>query len=115
MKKEFTCIVCPVGCKLVVDGDQISGNRCPRGLAYALQEIKDPKRVVTTTVATNSPIKRRLAVKTDRPIAKALVFDVVKTLRAIVIRNNIDVGDIIISNILDTDVNIVASDEFRMT
>ena len=112
MKKEFTCIVCPVGCHLVVDGDEISGNRCPRGLQYAIQESKDPKRVVTSTVATNSETKRRLAVKTDKPIAKPLVFLVIKELRKVVINKPINVGDIIIHLVLDTDVNIVATDSF---
>lgn len=112
MKKEFTCIVCPVGCKLMVDGDTITGNRCPRGYQYALQEIKDPKRMVTSTVATNSTIRRRISVKTDKPIAKPLLFDVIVALRKVVIDHPVKVGDILIPHVLDTDVNIVATDQF---
>ena len=115
MKREFTCIVCPVGCKLMVDEDEhITGNRCPRGFAYAQQEIKDPKRVVTTTVATVLNNKKRLSVKTDKAIAKDLVFQVVTELRNIVIDKEVKLGDILISNILGTDVNIVATDEFKL-
>lgn len=112
MKKEFTCIVCPVGCKLMVDGDIITGNRCPRGYQYALQEMKDPKRMVTSTVATNSTMRRRISVKTDKPIAKPLVFDVIAALRKVVIDHPVKVGDILIPHVLDTDVNIVATDQF---
>jgi len=112
MKKEFTCIVCPVGCHLVVDGENITGNRCPRGFQYALQETRDPKRVVTSTVATNSEVKRRLSVKTDKAIAKPLVFEVIKELRKIVVTSKTNVGDVIIKDILGTDVNIVATDSF---
>lgn len=114
MKKEFTCIVCPVGCKLMVDGDSITGNRCPRGLQYALQEIKNPKRMVTSTVATVSPAKRRLSVKTDRPIAKPLVFEVMKVIRKVIVDHNVEIGDVIVANILGTDVNIVATDKFNI-
>ncbi len=52
--RELTCIVCPIGCRLSVedaaDGElQVTGNRCPRGAAYAVEEIRSPKRVVTAT------------------------------------------------------------------
>ncbi len=113
MIKEFTCIVCPVGCKLKVEGDTITGNRCPRGYQYALQEMKDPKRVVTSTVAIASDRKRRLSVKTDRPIAKALVYEVINQLRTILITQEVEVGDVIVPHILGTDVNIVASDTYK--
>lgn len=52
--RELTCIVCPIGCRLSVedaaDGELlVTGNRCPRGAAYAVEEIRAPKRVVTAT------------------------------------------------------------------
>ena len=112
MKKTFTCIVCPVGCKLFVDGDTITGNRCQRGFNYATQEIKDPKRVVTTTVATSRQDHPRLSVKTDKPISKPLMLEVVKVLRTIVIDHDVKIGDVIVPLILNTDVNIVATDNY---
>lgn len=116
MRSEFTCISCPVGCKLMVDDNEnVTGNRCPRGLAYALQEIRDPKRTVTSTVATTSETKKRLSVKTDKPIAKDLMFKVISKLRHVVIDKEISVGDILIPHILGTDVNIIATDDFRLT
>ncbi|HOJ98963.1 MAG TPA: DUF1667 domain-containing protein [Termitinemataceae bacterium] len=52
--KEFTCIVCPQGCHLVIQEDAegrllVSGNRCPRGALYAQEELTMPKRLVTAT------------------------------------------------------------------
>ena len=41
MKKEFICIVCPKGCHISVDGDNITGYTCPRGLNYVKQELID--------------------------------------------------------------------------
>ena len=52
---EMFCIRCPRGCRLSVAHDEsgremIQGNRCPRGLEFARQEMQCPMRVVTTTV-----------------------------------------------------------------
>ena len=64
--RELTCIICPIGCSLLVDegagpdknssvsgnGDAaltITGNRCNRGIVYAQEEVRSPKRVVTAT------------------------------------------------------------------
>ncbi len=108
--KELTCIVCPVGCHLMVDDEeQISGNRCPRGIVYAKAELTDPKRMVTSTVKTNHPLFPRLSVKTSKPISKALVFKAIDELSNIVINHDIHIGDVVIAHILDTDVDIIAT------
>jgi CxxC motif-containing protein len=54
MSEELICITCPLGCHLSIDrgpGDAlaISGNRCPRGVKYAEEELLAPKRVVSAT------------------------------------------------------------------
>ena len=52
---ELTCIVCPMGCRMTVelsDGGEIlsvTGNTCPRGKQYAIDECTHPVRTVTTT------------------------------------------------------------------
>ena len=53
--QELTCIGCPLGCLINVeirDGKIISvtGNTCKRGWEYAVKEMTDPTRIVTTTV-----------------------------------------------------------------
>ncbi len=59
MKKEMTCISCPIGCAMTAeiqpDGTvTVSGNQCARGLHYATEELVDPRRVVTATCRTVS-------------------------------------------------------------
>ena len=54
--KSLICVTCPMGCALevAVAGDRVlavEGHGCKRGVAYAADEISDPRRVVTTTVA----------------------------------------------------------------
>jgi len=59
---ELVCIVCPNGCVLQAentpDGVQVTGNKCKRGIAFAIEELTAPKRSLTTTVATRSRIRR---------------------------------------------------------
>ena len=87
--KELVCIVCPVGCPLIAeDGEHltVTGNRCPRGAAYAQEEILAPKRTVTATCAITGNDEhrphsmRRIPVKTKTPCPKdkipALLADI---------------------------------------
>lgn len=108
--KELICIVCPRGCHLQVDDDMnVTGNTCPRGKVYAIQELTNPTRVVTSTVVINSSIIKRLPVKTDKPISKELMFDLMKELDKVRICAPIKIGDVVIKNVLGTDVNVIAT------
>ena len=56
--RRLTCIRCPRGCQLeaVVEGGSVAsvtGTACPRGAAYAADEVCHPMRCVTTTVAVS--------------------------------------------------------------
>ncbi len=110
MKRELTCIVCPIGCTLsaeIEDGKVISvtGNTCSRGKVYAETECIAPMRTITTTVRCKNG--KILPVKTDKTIPKE------KMKEAMVIINNatpdlpISIGDAIIENVFGS--NIVAT------
>lgn len=66
LKKQFLCICCPTGCRLSAEREsesapwRVTGNRCPRGAAYAEDELADPRRVVTATVASDSAAMPRI-------------------------------------------------------
>ena len=70
--KRIICVLCPRGCRITILPQEeeygISGNSCPKGREYALQEIKEPLRTLTTTVCTAFPDFPRLTVRTDREI-----------------------------------------------
>lgn len=73
MKRELTCICCPIGCRLTVEMNgegiaKISGNTCDRGRVYAENECTNPQRIVTSTVLTRKGTL--VSVKTDKPIPK---------------------------------------------
>ena len=103
-QRELTCICCPVGCALTVtiEGDNsvtVTGNRCPRGAAYGEKEVTNPDTVVS--------------VKTASDIPKGRIDDCMKALADVTVAAPIHVGDVIVENVADTGVNIVATRSFR--
>ena len=108
--KEIICITCPKGCHLKVDEESfaVTGNSCPRGAVYGANELRNPVRVVTSTVVVDGPT-RRLPVKTDRPIPKGKMFEVMAEIAKVRVQPPVAVGDILILNVAGTDGNVVAT------
>ncbi|SHK10696.1 DUF1667 domain-containing protein [Tepidibacter formicigenes] len=114
MEKNITCIVCPMGCRMKVTKDEegnytVEGNTCKRGEKYGVEEMTCPKRVVTTTVKIRDGALNLIPVKTNDSIPKELIFDLMELLDEIEVSAPVNVGDIIVENVLNTGVNIVAS------
>lgn len=113
-KKELICIGCPMGCTLSVgmeSGEVISvtGNTCPRGESYAKKEVTNPTRIVTTTVKVKGGAMEMVSVKTKTDIPKGKIFDCVKELKGVQVSAPVKIGDIILRNVADTGVDIVAT------
>lgn len=113
--KELTCIICPNGCTLSIDDElNVSGNLCPRGKEFALNEIKDPKRSITTTCKTifkNVPV---IAVRSDGEVRKDDVIKVIDEINKVVIDSKMKIGDVVIKNVLGSGVNIILSSNALM-
>lgn len=114
MTRELTCIGCPMGCTLTVEyGDgtdiKVTGNTCNIGPQYAQKEITDPRRIVTSTVRVKGGSLPVVSVKTQADIPKKLIFDCIAELSRIEIDAPVNIGDVIIENVLGTGVNIVAT------
>lgn len=112
--RELTCIGCPLGCTVTVtmDGDtvtNVTGNTCPRGDAYARKEVTAPTRIVTSTVRVTGGASPMVNVKTAADIPKEKIFDCVAAIRDIVVTAPIKIGDVILSNVADTGVDIIAA------
>lgn len=111
--REIICIVCPIGCHMKVSKDDsshiVTGNKCPRGKEYAIKELTNPTRVLTTTVKIKRGKLNRLPVKTKEPIPKDKIFECMKVINSIDVEAPVSIGDIIVKNILDTNVDIIAT------
>lgn len=113
-KRRIICISCPVGCELDVTLDEgkivdVEGNSCKLGLDYAEQEIFDPRRMVASTVKVKNGFHPLVPVYTEKPIPKPKIFEVLAELRDIEIEAPVAVNDVVIENVLDTGINVIAS------
>lgn len=110
--KNLVCIMCPKGCRLSVDdenGYTVTGNCCPRGGEYGKNELKNPTRVITSTVKLNSKNSSRLPVKTNGEIPKYMITEAMRLLDNAQVTAPVNVGDIVIANIFCTGVNFVSA------
>ena len=112
IERNITCIVCPMGCKLKVSGSaddlQVDGGKCPKGKDYAFDEVTNPMRMVCTTVKINGGIHSVIPVKTDKPIADKYKYEVVHAVKDIILSSPVKMGDVVVSDLFGTGVNIVA-------
>ena len=119
---EIICVVCPKGCRLKVEKNSeekntqennvdynVTGNKCRRGIQYGINEMTAPKRVITSTVKITGGIHKRLPVMTNGAIPKELNFKCMDVINSIEVISPIKSGDIIVSNILDTGIDLVAT------
>ncbi|MDO4940486.1 MAG: FAD-dependent oxidoreductase [Erysipelotrichaceae bacterium] len=106
---KLVCIMCPNGCELEFQGDEVLGNKCERGKKFALDELNNPKRSVCTYVKTTFKDRPTLSVRTSNPIDKGLIFEVMKQINKITVDKHVDVGEVLIKNVLNTEVDIIAT------
>lgn len=111
MIKEMICISCPRGCHLKVDTDtlKVTGNTCIRGEKYGISEVTAPKRIITSTCLIEGGTIPRISVKSKDPLPKELIFQVMKAINKIRLKAPININDVIIKNVLNTGVDIIAT------
>ena len=113
-EKNITCIVCPIGCKILVkiDGTQleiVGGNKCKRGIEYAKNEVFDPRRMLATSVLVNGGEWPLVSVKSSKPVPKEKLFPILKEIKRTAVNAPVNSGQTIIKNVANTDINIVAT------
>lgn len=113
MEKEFVCIVCPNGCTLHISGEgesiTVSGHKCKRGEAFAKTEMTSPMRTICSTVSTSFPEAPVLPVRVSADIPKKSIPDVMAQINRITVTSRVKRGEIIIKNVLDLGVDIIAT------
>ncbi|WP_286209731.1 DUF1667 domain-containing protein [Dubosiella newyorkensis] len=116
MFKQLTCINCPLGCSLEVVIQQgkvcsVKGNTCPRGKAYAYSEIEHPARIVTTSLPVVDGDWHMVSCKTKAPIPKEKIGEIMELLQDVRVHAPIHIGEILIENIANSNVDLVATRE----
>ena len=117
---QFNCTTCPSECLLTVEAKRdtdgavaevrsVTGNNCPRGDKFAHQELTCPMRVLTTTVAVSGGDEALLPVRTAEAIPLALHAQAMALIRGLVVNAPIRMGDVVLEDLLGTNIDLVAS------
>jgi CxxC motif-containing protein len=110
---RMICINCPRGCELKVDRKEsgeidVAGNACARGVAYGRAEFENPTRMITGLVRV-AGMRRPLPVKTRTAVPKGKINDVLAVLSQTTVQLPVRIGDVIISDVSGTGVDVVAT------
>jgi CxxC motif-containing protein len=124
--KDLTCIVCPVGCLLSVEENggelYVTGNKCARGVTYAQEEVRAPKRIVTATCQIlypadtlceaeklNAGSVRRVPVKTVTPCLRKNIPALLEDIYLLKISLPVKTGDVVIADWNGEGIDVVAT------
>lgn len=113
--KQLVCIGCPRGCRLTIDekdGEYIvTGNTCPRGKEFAISEMTAPKRTICSTVKTAFSDVPVLPVRVSDDIPREKIFDVMREINAVTLKERIGRGHAVIKNVLGLGVDVIATSD----
>ncbi|MFW5855704.1 MAG: DUF1667 domain-containing protein [Bacillota bacterium] len=117
-EKEIICVGCPKGCRVTVRAENdeifdITGYDCDKGREYAVEEFKNPTRILPTTVKVKNGELPLVPVKTDRPVPRSKLISAMKVVAEIVVEAPVEIGDIIVRDILNTGANLVATAKIK--
>ncbi len=114
MEKKLICVSCPIGCEITVNIEKgevinVKGHLCPRGKAYAQQEAIDPMRVLPTSVKVTGGIRPLVSVKTDQPVPRRLLVQIMDYIQHLSVEAPVQIGQIISEDLLGTGARLIAT------
>ena len=108
MNRNLVCILCPRGCNLTakIEGQRITvtGNSCPRGEKYAIDECTNPVRTVTSILRISNRDGIMVSVKTSAPIAKGRMFEAMEVIRNASAEAPVRIGDVLLRDVCGADI-----------
>jgi len=120
MNRIFTCIMCPTGCEIEAEIKdpsvppeagpvilKITGASCIRGHSYVENELKNPQRIVTSSVRVTGGNYPITSVRLTAPVPQARMMDVMEELRKVRIEAPVNIGQVIIRNILGLQSDVI--------
>ncbi len=103
MNRDLICIICPRGCMLHAEEKEgklcVSGNACPRGETYAINECTNPVRTITSIIRVSNREDTMVSVKTANPIPKGKIFKAMELIRGAAVEAPVKIGDVILPDV----------------
>ncbi|MEG2782298.1 MAG: DUF1667 domain-containing protein [Oscillospiraceae bacterium] len=119
MIKDLVCVACPLGCPIKVTLDNngivtdVTGNTCKRGYEYAHTECTNPTRSLTSTVKVVGGKLPVVPVKSSAALPKGILFECMKVINTACLKAPVKIGDVVVKDILNTGIDIVATNEVK--
>lgn len=114
MKRKFTCIVCPNGCEIEAEAEKdqvvsITGQGCPRGRQYVLQELTAPARTIASSVLVRGGVLPVASVRLTKPVPKDMIFHVMDAIRNVVLTAPVSAGTVVLRGVCGTDSDVIVT------
>ena len=114
MKRVFTCVVCPNGCEIEADYEgtdvrAVTGNLCPKGRDYVVQELVDPRRTIATSVRVTGGDQPLASVRLTGAIPKARIFDAMRAINARTLAAPAAIGDVVIHDLMGLGCDVIVT------
>lgn len=112
--KKMTCIECPKWCKLIIDVQdgkvvRVTGNECQKGEKYAISEIENPVRILTSSVLGQGLRLKMIPVRTHKPIPKSRIFEAMREIKKVKLERPLKAGDVIVENLMGLGINLIVT------
>lgn len=113
MIDRLTCILCPVGCELDVEGSEgrleVRGHQCEKGIGFAEQEVFHPLRNLATSVPLEGTEAKMVSVRLSAPIPRDLIFSVLAEIAGLRPAPPVRRGQVLLRDVLGTGVDVLAT------
>ena len=117
--KDYTCVVCPNGCTIKITFEEqeqgkpvfieAQGQRCPRGITWAKQEIVDPVRSFATSVLVQNGQFLECSVRLSKPVQLTKVFEIMEEIKKLRPVAPLYIGQVLLKNPAGTDTEVIVT------
>jgi len=93
------------------NGDKpvVQGAKCSRGINYAIEELANPVRTLTSTVRVKGGLVGIVPVRTAKPVPKSKIRRCMDAINALEARAPVYAGDVLTHDIEGTGIAVVAT------
>ncbi len=113
MTERLTCVLCPLGCELEIErpGEtlEVCGAQCPKGEAFAVEEILHPMRNLATSVPLLGASSRMISVRLTGPVPREKIFAILAEISGLRPAPPVRRGDVLIRDVLGSGVDVIAT------
>ena len=88
---------------------KVTDSQCPKGEKYAISEIENPSRILTSAVSGLGLSFKMIPVRTDNPIPKSRIFEAMKEVKKIRVKRPLSAGEVLVKNFLGLNINLIST------